>query len=373
MKIAVVHDWLISYAGAEKVLKEILSIYKNADVYVVIESLNKSEKKFLEGHKVFTSFIQKVPFSKKIYRNLMPLMPIAIEQFDLSDYDLIISSSHAVAKGVITGPGQKHISYVHSPIRYAWDMQGQYINSLGKNFIKRNLARGLMHYMRNWDLRTANGVDYFVSNSNFIKERIWKVYRREAYTIYPPVDVENFMVEKQKENYYLTASRLVPYKKVVEIVKAFNQMPDKSLKVVGEGPELQRIKQIAHRNIEVMGYLPNQQMQEVMQKARAFIFNAKEDFGISPVEAQATGTPVIAYGVGGSHETVNDLNEKKDATGILYFSQDAQSIREAVKKFEMNEKMFNYLTIRENAERFSSPAFRNNFKQFVDEKLDVKG
>ncbi len=228
-------------------------------------------------------------------------MPLAIEQLDVSKHDIILSSSHAVAKGIITGPDQLHISYIHSPIRYAWDLQHQYIKEAGLDKgMKGMVARWLLHKIRLWDCRTSNGVDHFIANSEFISRRIRKVYGRESKVIYPPVDVNRFKLCENKDDYYFTASRMVPYKRMDLIVEAFSQMPDKKLVVIGDGSEMSKIKAKASSNIELLGYQPNSVMQEYMQKAKGFVFAAEEDFGITPVEAQACGTPVIAFGKGGA-------------------------------------------------------------------------
>lgn len=243
MKTAIIHDWLVVYNGAEKVLEEILKIYPDADLYSTVDYLDEKDRHFIQHKKVNTTFIQKLPFSKRKYRAYLPLMPLAIEQLDLSKYDLIISSSYAVAKGVITGPDQLHISYVHSPIRYAWDLQHQYLKEAGMDKgIKGYLTRFLLHQIRNWDYRTANGVDFFMSNSDFIGRRIWKVYKRESQTVYPPVDISKFSFYPDKEDFYLTASRMVPYKKIDTIVEAFSLMPDKKLIVIGDGPDLKKLR-----------------------------------------------------------------------------------------------------------------------------------
>lgn len=301
MKIALVHEWFVTYVGSERVVEQILSLYPDADLYSLIDFLPTEERGFLNLKQVKTSFIQRLPFAKTHYRNYLPLMPLAIEQFDLSGYDVVISSSHAVAKGVLTGPDQVHISYVHSPIRYAWDMQHQYLEEAGLDRgFKTGPARWLLHQIRLWDYRTANGVDYFVANSEFIARRIWKVYRREAKVIYPPVNVSEFTLHEKKEEFYLAASRMVPYKKMDLIVEAFTRMPGKRLVVIGNGPDLKKIKGKAKGNIEVLSYQPTEILRGYMQRAKAFVFAAQEDFGIMPLEAQACGTPVIAYGRGES-------------------------------------------------------------------------
>jgi len=228
VRVAIVHDWLVTYAGAERVLEQIVACFPDADLFALVDFLE--DRSFIRGKPVTTSFIQKLPKAKTKYRSYLPLMPLAIEQLDLSAYDVVISSSHAVAKGVLTGPDQVHVSYVHSPIRYAWDLQHQYLNESKLTAgPKSALARLILHYIRNWDVRTANSVDSFVSNSDFIARRIKKVYQRDADVINPPVDVEAFSILEQKEDFYLTASRMVPYKKIDLIVEAFAKMPERRL------------------------------------------------------------------------------------------------------------------------------------------------
>ncbi|MDO9207317.1 MAG: glycosyltransferase family 4 protein, partial [Sulfuricurvum sp.] len=270
MKIAIIHDWLTVYAGAEKTLEQILKLYPQADIFTIIDVLPEKNRPFLEEHNITTSFIQKLPFAQSKYRNYLPLMPLAVEQFDLSDYDLVISSSHAVAKGVITGPDQHHICLCYSPIRYAWDLQHQYLRESGLDSgVKGWIARYMLHKIRLWDSRTANGVDDFIAISHFIARRIWKVYRRESTVIYPPVDVEAFELYEKKEDFYLTASRMVPYKKIDLIVEAFSAMPDKKLIVIGDGPDFEKIKAKAGANVLLMGYQPFEVLRDTMQRAKA--------------------------------------------------------------------------------------------------------
>lgn len=364
MKIAIIHDWLTVYAGAEKVLEQLLKLYPNADIFTIVDFLPQKDRKFLERHKITTSFIQKLPFAKSKYRHYLPLMPLAVEQFDLSSYDLIISDSHAVAKGVITGPNQVHVSYVHTPIRYAWDLQHQYLRESGLDHgIKGWIAKYLLHKIRLWDVRTTNGVDHFIANSGFIAKRIWKVYRRESTVIYPPVDVEAFELCPQKENFYLTASRMVPYKKIDLIVEAFSAMPDKKLIVIGDGPDFEKIRAYAGPNVTLMGYQSFEVLRDHMQRARAFVFAAEEDFGITPVEAQACGTPVIAFGRGGATETVVD-----GASGLLFERQNIESLCEAVQRFETME--FNSTNISMHASKFSEERFLSEMKLLLQEKLE---
>lgn len=318
MKVAIVCEWLTTYAGTERVTEQILNVFPNADLFAVVDFLPSDERACIKNKKVTTTFIQHMPRAKKKYRSYLPVMPIAIEQLDLSSYDLIISNSHCVAKGVITGPDQIHLSYVESPIRYAWDLQHQYLRESGLNHgIKGKIAKVILHYMRIWDTRTSNGVDYFIGNSHFIAKRIWKCYRRRADVIYPPVDVNDFTFCGIKENFYVTVSRMVPYKKMDLIVEAFTAMHDKKLVVIGTGPDFDKIKEKAGPNVQLLGFQPFEILQKHLQRAKAFVFAAEEDFGIAPVEAQACGTPVIAYGKGGALETIQGLDQKKTYGFIL--------------------------------------------------------
>lgn len=359
-------DWLVTYAGAEKVLEQMLEVFPEADLYSVVDFIKQDDRKFLKNKNVSTTFIQRLPLAKTKYRNYLPLMPIAIEQLDLSSYDLIISSSHAVAKGVITGPDQLHISYVHSPIRYAWDLQHQYLReaNLTKG-LKGIVARYLLHKIRDWDYRTSNGVDVFLSNSNFISRRIWKVYRREAKVVYPPVDVSAFSLKKEKADFYMTASRMVPYKKIDIIVEAFSNMPDKELVVIGDGPDFNKIKQKASKNVKLLGYQSFNVLKEYMQNAKAFVFAAEEDFGITPVEAQACGTPVIAFGKGGALETVQGIDLSNEPTGLHFYEQTAKSIVDAVQRFEKHKDLFVADHCRQNALAFSTERFKKDFQDIV--------
>ena len=360
LKVAIVHEWFVDYSGSERVVEQMLNLFPQADLYAQVEFLPEDLRGFIKNKKVTTSFIQKLPGAKKRYRSYLPLIPLAVEQFDLSRYDLILSSNHAVAKGVITGPDQIHISYVHSPIRYAWDLTHQYLNeaNINKGF-KGWIAKAILHYIRIWDTRTANGVDKYVCNSEFIARRIKKVYRRNAAVIYPPVDVESFGLHTGKENYYLAASRMVPYKKIGLIVDAFSKMPDKKLIVIGDGPDFKKIKARAAENVKLIGFQPTSMLRNYMQKAKAFIFAAEEDFGIMPIEAQACGTPVIAYGKGGALETVVD-----GQTGLFFERQEPEDLIKAVEHFEQMERL-NPENIRENALKFSVENFQDKFKTFV--------
>lgn len=362
--IALVHEWLDTYGGSEYVLENLLAEFAEADVYALVDFMNAPERDFLSDRSVRTSFIQKLPFARGHFRAYLPLMPLAVEQFDLSSYDVVISSSHAVAKGAITGPDQLHISYVHSPIRYAWDLQHQYLSARGLERGPRSwLARASLHYLRNWDVRSASGVDVFIANSRFIARRIKKVYRRDAEVVYPPVDVRDFGLCEKKDDYFLTTSRLVPYKRVELIVEAFRLLPDHRLVVVGDGPEMGRIERLAGRNVELLGHQTRESVISLTQRARAFVFAALEDFGIAPVEAQSCGTPVIAYGRGGTLETVIDAGHasRGHATGILYHEQSVPAIVEAIRAFTAVEDQFNPQQIRSNALNYAPEVFRSRF------------
>ncbi len=361
MRVAIVQDWFTVYAGAERVLEQMLYVFPDADLFSLIDFLPTDQRGFIQNKPVATSFIQKLPFAKTRYRQYLPLMPLAIEQFDLSSYDLVISNSYAVAKGVLTGPDQLHLCMCYSPIRYAWDLQHQYLTQSRLNKgLKGWLARWILHYIRLWDIRTANCVDWFIAISQFAARRLWKVYRREATVIYPPVDTYAFTVHRQKDDFYLVVSRLVPYKKVDLIVEAFSHMPDKKLIVIGDGPDLKKVRTKAGPNIEVLGYQPFAVLKDYMQRARAFVFVAEEDFGIAPVEAQACGTPVIAYGKGGVTETVI-----AEETGLFFPEQSVDCLIGAVYAFESGKFHLDPGRIRKNAERFSAERFRHEFAELV--------
>jgi glycosyltransferase involved in cell wall biosynthesis len=368
IKVALIQDWLTTIGGSEYVFKEIASLYPQADIYTLVARDETIKKLGLEYHKITTSFIQNLPFAKTKYRNYLPLFPLAIEQFDLSSYDLIISSSHAVAKGVLTHSAQLHICYCHSPMRYAWDLYHQYIKESGLNKgIKGFFVKLVLHKIRQWDVASTNRVDYFISNSDYIGKRIKRVYNRDSVTIYPNVAVQNFEVNTDKEEFYFTCSRLVPYKKVDIIVEAFNAMPDKKLIVIGDGPGFKKIKKIAGNNVILMGYQPFDVLKQYLSKAKAFVFAAEEDFGILPVEAQACGTPVIAYKKGGALESVVE-----NKTGIFFAEQSANSIISAIDTFEKRSVPFNYKYIATHASGFSTERFKKEFSAFVNKKIQSR-
>ncbi len=372
MKVAIVHDWLVTYAGAERVLEQMLKVYPDADLFSIVDFLPDNERGFILDKMVGTSFIQKLPFAKKKYRGYLPFMPLAVEQFDLSSYDLVISSSHAVAKGVITGPDQLHICMCYSPIRYAWDLQHQYLRESGLDKgIKGWLAKLMLHKIRLWDLRTANGVDHFIAISDFIGRRIHKVYRRGAATIYPPVYINDFKADAgQKEDFYLTASRMVPYKKIDLIVETFTKrFPDKKLIVIGDGPDFEKIRAVAGPNVTLLGYQKFAVLKNHLTKARAFVFAAEEDFGIAPLEAQAAGTPVIAYGKGGALETIRGLGTEKPS-GCFFDAQSVESLARAITLFEAESAQMTAANCVDNALRFGDERFRVEFQQYIDSKYN---
>jgi glycosyltransferase involved in cell wall biosynthesis len=369
VRLAIVHDWLVTYAGAERVLEQMLAVYPDADLYTMVDSLADEERFFIGGRKPRTSFIQHLPGARRRYRSYLPLMPLAVEQFDLSAYDLVISSSYAVAKGVLTGPDQLHLCLCYSPIRYAWDLQHQYLRESGlERGIRSWLARYLLHRIRTWDALTANRVDGFIAISDFIARRIRKVYRREAEVIYPPVDTDAFDIGREKEDYFVTASRMVPYKRMDLVVEAFSQMPDRRLVVIGDGPEAAKVRSKAGSNVQLLGQQPLSVLRENLQRARGFVFAAEEDFGIAPLEAQACGTPVIAFGKGGVCETIRDL-EDSNPTGVFFGEQTVAAIVEAVHRFDRESQRISPAACRANALRFSIARFRREFHGYVEDQV----
>ena len=373
MKIALVHEWLDSYAGSERVLEQLLMEWPEADVFAVCDFMPEAERGFLRGKRVTTTFIQRMPFAKKHFRKFLGLMPLAIEQLDLSGYDIVISSSHAVAKGVLTGPGQIHISYVHSPMRYAWDLQHQYLREAGlTRGVKGTYTRWLLHRMRLWDRASALNPDIVLANSSYIAERIQKTWRRDARVLHPPVDIESFTPSGSKGDYYLIASRIVPYKRVDLIAAAFRAMPTRKLMIVGDGPNEAQARTAAGDapNITFKGRVARADLIALTQGARAAIFAAEEDFGIATVEAQACGTPVIAYGRGGARDIVV-VAPDAHPTGLFFQEQTTASLIAAVERFEAMAPAITPEDCRANAERFSNAHFRRSFRQVVHDALGI--
>lgn len=363
-KIAIIHDWLTEPGGAEVVLENLLSIYENADLFVVCDFLSTDKRQFLNGRTIHSTFIQNLPFARRLYRQYLILMPLAIEQLDLSSYDIILSSSYAVAKGVITGPDQLHVCYMHSPMRYVWHLKEEYLrqSGLGRG-IRGWVARALLHKLKAWDAMTTMAADVVVANSRYIGRAIKKFYGKESVVVYPPVDVHDLPVQMGRGDYFVTASRMVPYKRMDLIVKAFAAMPDRKLLIVGVGPEEQKLFRLAKgcQNITFTGYLSRTELLGVLSGARAFVFAAMEDFGIAPVEAQACGVPVIAFGRGGARETI--IHRK---TGILFEEQTEDAIIEAVKEFEALREPISADNCRANASRFTSARFRSEMLNLIE-------
>lgn len=364
-KVAVVHEWLVTYAGSEKALEQILTLFPEADLFCIVDYLSAEHRRVIKNHRIKTTFIQKLPFSRKHYRLYLPLMPMAVGGLDLSDYDVIISSCHAVAKGVRTSNRQIHISYTYSPMRYVWDLQDQYLaeSNLDKG-IKGLFARWVLGRMRLWDYRVSQEVDHYIAISRYIQHRISRVYGRESVVIYPPVDTDFYHEGRVKEDFYLTASRMVPYKMIPLIVAAFAGMPDKKLVVIGDGPEMKKVLDIRSDNVEILGYQDDEVLRDYMQRAKCFIFAAEEDFGILPVEAQACGTPVVGYGAGGLLETVNGLDHSSP-TGVFFHEQNRQAITLAVDEFEQNADRILPGNCRKNALKYSEDRFRADFSAYL--------
>jgi glycosyltransferase involved in cell wall biosynthesis len=364
MKVAVVHEWLTTHAGSEKVVEQILQIYPQADLFALVDFLPADLREFIGNRSVTTSFIQNLPFAQKHFRQYLPLMPVAIEQFDLQAYDLVISSHHCVAKGVLTRPQQLHISYVHTPMRYAWDLQQQYLEQAGLNRgAKAPVVNAILHYLRLWDCLSVNRVDQFVANSQFVASRIAKIYRRPAQVIYPPVDVDKFSPHVPRGDFFLCVSRFVPYKRVDLVVAAFTQL-GLPLVVIGSGSqtEMKQVQAMAGANVTLLGFQPDHIVQTYLETCRAFIYAAEEDFGITLVEAQAAGAAVISYGRGGATETV-----LSGQTGVLFPEQTVASLVAAVQTFLVQPPTTSPSQRHHHAQQFSRQQFRQQFTQFVEQ------
>tara|TARA_R110002049_G_scaffold4601_1_gene31702 strand:- start:96487 stop:99342 length:2856 start_codon:yes stop_codon:yes gene_type:complete len=366
LRVAIVHDFMYTYAGAERVVEQLIHVFPHGDLFALFDFLPETERGFLQGKPVTTTFLQNMPFAKTKHRSYLPLMPIAVEQLDVSDYDLVITSSYLAAKGVITGPDQLHICYCHSPVRYAWDLHHQYLSDSGLGYGPKGLlARAILHYIRSWDVRSSLGVDHFIANSQFVARRIKKVYRRTAAVIHPPVDTKQFELSTTaRDDFYLVVGRMVPYKRTDMIVNAFGEMPDRKLVVIGEGPGFEKVKSLAGDNVTLMGFQDGDVLVDHMQRAKALIFVAEEDFGIVPVEALACGTPVIAYGKGGVTESVVDGEH-----GVLFEEQTEDSLIDALDRFESQNEFSNFdpQTLHIRSEEFSEETFSNRIKARLTE------
>ncbi len=370
--IACVHEWLAEWGGSEDCLRLILDCYPHAQLYATIDFLSEQDRPRLGQRTIHTSFLQRAPWAGSRFWNYLPVTAVAVEGHDVSAADMIISSSHAFAKGVLTRGDQLHVSYVYSPMRYAWDLHQEYLRDYKLDRgLKGLVARYLFHRLRRWDRQTANNVDLFVAISHHVRHRIWRAYRRPARVIYPPVRTEHFNFEAIKEDFYVTVSRLVSYKRIDIMLDAFRAMPSRKLVVIGDGPEMPALKARCPSNVTLAGWQPDTEVRRQLQTARAFVFAAHEDFGISPVEAQACGTPVIAYGAGGSLETVRGLGAKAVPTGLLFPQQTASCLAEAVQSFESAGAVFDPYACREWAEQFSEARFQREFSACVDQAWEL--
>jgi glycosyltransferase involved in cell wall biosynthesis len=373
VKIAVVHDWLDTWRGGERVLAQILWIYPEADLFALVDFLSPADRRALDGRRARTSFLQRVPFAKAGFRLLLPLFPRAVESLDVAAYDLVISSSHAVAKGVRTHRRQVHVCYCYTPMRYAWDLREQYLSQSGLDHGIRSLAaNALLARLRRWDRAASERVDHFVAISAHIAARIRRCYGRDATVIYPPVTVAHRDTAPRRESSYLTVSQLVPYKRVDLLIEAFRRMPERELVVIGDGPLRRNLQARAPANVRMLGWLPEAERDAWLARARAFVFAAEEDFGIAPLEAQAFGTPVIAYAGGAARETIAGLDADAPA-GLLFRDQSVPAIVDAVGEFERDPGRFTADACRTNARRFGVERFRNEFANFVATHAHVDG
>ena len=369
-KIAVVHEWLSTNAGSESVTKHIVKLVDKADIFATVEFMSNADRKSIAGdRKIHTSFIQWLPFARRHFRYYLPIFPIAVRSHNLKKYDVIISSSHAFAHGIRKRKSQIQICYCHTPMRYIWDMKDIYLESHGINSGVIGWASKLLtDILRLWDARVSKNVDFYIANSTFTAQRIRRFYGRKAEVIFPPVNVNKYQVEEDKEDFYITVSRLVCYKKVDLVVDAFTKMPDKKLIVIGDGNEKDKIQSSAGENITFLSHLEFEKFHYYMRKAKAFVFAGKEDFGITLVEAQACGTPLIAFHKGGAAEIV-----KHGKTGVLFKKQNIEAITNAVEVFEKDfNGSFSAKEIRENANRFSTDSFNEHFSNYVKQCVAEK-
>ncbi|MQX74460.1 glycosyltransferase family 4 protein [Sinorhizobium meliloti] len=358
-RIAIVHDWCPNFRGGERVLARICKLFPNAEVFTLFDFLPKDIKEqYFHDVAFHSSAANRLPMVQKYYRSLFFLCPFLIEQFDVTGYDAVISSSAAFARGVLTRPDQPHLCYVHSPIRYAWDEQFSYLAQGRLGFGPKGLLfRYMLHNLRTWDTRTAHGPDLMLANSSYVRSRIQRIYGREAQVVFPPVALDELEFIACKDDYYVTASFLAPYKRTDLIIRAFNDMPSRRLVVVGEGQQSQSLRGMARSNVSFTGYLPRQEYVRTVARAKAMVFAGCEDFGISLAEAQACGTPLIAFGRGGARDIVQPFGEAEHPTGILFGSQSVESLKEAIHVFEQNQPAIKSQACRSNADRFSEDRF----------------
>ena len=382
MKIAIIHDWLTGMRGGEKCLEVICKLYPSADLFTLLHIPGKVSP-IIESHPIHTSFIQKLPFAKSKYRYYLPLMPFAIETFDLKEYDLILSSSHCVAKSVKPGPNSLHICYCHTPMRYIWDQFNQYFGRGKSSWFSATVMKLLRPWLQRWDAKTSRRVNYFIANSRHVQKRIKKYYEKEATIIHPPVDTELFTPKKTKEkgDYFLIVSAFAPYKRLDLAVEAFNQL-GLPFFIIGEGQDSKRLKNMALSNIQFEGWLDNSEIRSYFARCRAFVFCGEEDFGITLLEAQAMGRPVIAFGKGGALETVipdsqtwtpqTEIPQRSTSqpTGVFFYEQTSDALIKAIKDFQSIESQFDSNTIRTHAQKFDTSVYTKRIKSFIEEKLE---
>jgi glycosyltransferase involved in cell wall biosynthesis len=363
MKVALIHDHLAQDGGAEKVLKVLAEMFPEAPIYTLLYE-KKNTDKYYKNRQILTSIIQRLPMGVKHYQWYMPFMPMAVEFFDLSNFDLVISDTSSFAKGVITSSHTLHICYCHTPTRYLWSDTHQYIEELKYNKYFKKVISLVLNYIRMWDRLAADRVDKYIANSNFVAKRIKKYYKHESTVIYPPVETERFKISEQVDDYFLIGGRLAPYKRVDIVIEAIKKA-GKKLKVYGDGIDLERLKKMAkgYSNIEFLGWVDDTAKAELYSRSLAFIYPQEEDFGITAVEAMASGRPVIAYCSGGATETVRD-----GETGIFFNEQTVDSLVEALNNFD-NAK-FNPEIIKQHAEQFSVEVFKNKINKYIKESWE---
>jgi glycosyltransferase involved in cell wall biosynthesis len=359
MKVAIIADWLTDFGGAERVILKLHKLFPDAPIFTSV--FNKDNMKEFEGADIRTSFLQKIPLAKKKHQMFLSLMPLAFEHFDLSEFDVVISSAHSCAKGVITKPETMHICYCHSPMRYVWDNCHSYIKNYNVPILVKKLAQKPLHKLRLWDKLAADRVDFFIANSATTQQRIKKYYKRESSVIYPMVDLDRFEPAR-KENYFVAIGRLIPYKKFDLTVQTFNKL-GLPLKIIGTGIEEEKLKKMAKGNIEFLGRIEDQKASEIIAKAKALIFPQLEDFGITPLEAMACGVPVIAYKKGGATETVTTKS------GVFFKEQTVKSLEKAIKTFL--KKKFSKKEIKAQAQKFSPSVFDKKIIKFIENKWEI--
>lgn len=365
-RVGYVHEWLTEWGGSEDVTRAMAAAVPGTALHATVDFLSGANRAKFGGLPIRTTFLQRAPFARTRFWNYLPVTPLAVETHDLRGADVIVSSSHAFAKGVLTTAEQLHVSYVHSPMRYAWDLHHEYLADYRLDRgVRGLLARYMFHRLRQWDRQTAHNVDLFLANSHHVQRRIWRSYRRPSQVLHPPVDVGRFRFAETKGDHYVTVSRLVSYKRIDLMLEAFRAMPGRKLVVIGDGPEMPRLRAMCPPNVELLGYQPDEAVQQQLGAARAFLFAAHEDFGISPLEAQACGTPVIAYGVGGARETVRDLRSATRPTGLLFDAQTPQALQAAVEAFD--DAVIVPEDCRRWAEGFDEPLFRQRFRRILEQ------